>query len=409
MNMNDILFGNYSYINPFIFAGSSLIILALIGFMIYNFRKNKYKSNLFLGLAILSLGFANILQLLFSVDFSSSGIPGFVTQLFPYTLAILSSLLMMFFLLLFFRTFQSEIIMNKLEMILSGFLILIFSSMFSTILLISAFFSTGPQFGAPPSTQDTSTTVTQTTTQAAPQAGNLGFLQQFYTLIIVLSIVLTVVFFISLLWTFRNINKNIENKQIKKATKMFQTSVIPILLGSLIALTLNITTGTFISAIGFIIMAVFSLKYGNYILQGEILQHMVILDSDGFPLYGYKFNDLQSDSDDGDINDKEILFSGALSAISSLISEFTGSTSHEVKEITLNGLIIMISSVKVQEKRYSVVLLTKKSTIFYRDSLKKFTKNIPLIIGQNIKRNYGFTVDQIKNTNKLLESSFGRY
>ena len=53
------------------------------------------------------------------------------------------------------------------------------------------------------------------------------------------------------------------------------------------------------------------------------------------------------------------------------------------------------------------VLLTKKSTIFYRDSLKKFTTNIPLIIGQNMQKNYGFTVDQIKNTNILLESSFG--
>ena len=106
---------------------------------------------------------------------------------------------------------------------------------------------------------------------------------------------------------------------------------------------------------------------------------------------------------------KKYYFLGALTAISSLISEFTGNTTQEVKEITLNGLIIMISSIRVQEKAYSVVLLTKKSTIFYRDSLKNFTKNIPLIVRQNMQINYGFTVNQIKNTYIMLESSFGRF
>ena len=153
-------------------------------------------------------------------------------------------------------------------------------------------------------------------------------------------------------------------------------------------------------------MAYLNFKYGNFILQGEILQHMVILDSEGLPIYGYKFS---KDTEHGDgINDREILFSGALTAISSLITQFTGNESQEVKEITLNGLIIMVSSIKVQENNYSVVLLTKKSTVFYRDSLKKFTKNIPMIIEQNMERNYAFNVDQIKNTNILLESSFGK-
>lgn len=402
--------GNYSYVNPYIFAGSSIIISLLIVLMIYNLRKNTFKSNFFLVFAVLSLGFANILQLLFSVDLSSSGLPGFIIELFPYSLAILSSLLVMFFLLLFFRTFESEIIMNKLEMILSGFLLVIFSSMFSTILLISAFFSTGPQFGPAPTDStatSTSATISQGTNQVTPQAGNIGFIQQFYGLIIVFSIILTIVFFISLIWTFRNINKNIESKATKTITKMFQGSIIPILVGSMVALTLNITIGTFISAIGFIIMAVLNFKYGNFILQGEILQHMVILDSEGLPIYGYKFNMNDIDNED-DINDREILFSGALTAVSSLITEFTGNTSQEVREITLNGLIIMVSSIKVQENNYSVVLLTKKSTVFYRDSLKKFTKNIPMIIEQNMQRNYGFTVEQVKNTNMLLESSFGR-
>ena len=60
-------------------------------------------------------------------------------------------------------------------------------------------------------------------------------------------------------------------------------------------------------------MAILNMKYGNYILQGEILQHMIILDSEGLPLYGYKFDTIK-DSDDGDINDKEILFSGGFNS-----------------------------------------------------------------------------------------------
>lgn len=151
MSLYNIFIGNCSYINPFVFVRSSIIIFLLIILMVYNLRKNTFKSNFFLVFAVLSLGFANILQLLLSVDFlSSSGLPSFIVDLFPYSLAILSSLLVMFFLLLFFRTFEFEIIMNKLEMILSGFLLVIFSSMFSTILLISAFFSTGPQLGPAP-------------------------------------------------------------------------------------------------------------------------------------------------------------------------------------------------------------------------------------------------------------------
>ena len=68
----------------------------------------------------------------------------------------------------------------------------------------------------------------------------------------------------------------------------------------------------------------------------------------------------------------------------------------------------MISRFMIEENGYSVVLLAKKSSIFYRDSLKKFTKNIPSIIQQDYKKNFAFTVAQIKLTNKLLESSFGR-
>ena len=81
--------------------------------------------------------------------------------------------------------------------------------------------------------------------------------------------------------------RNIESKQIKKATKLFQGSIIPILIGTLISLTINITVGTFISAIGFVLMAILNSKYGNYVLQGEILKHIVIMSTDGIPVYGY--------------------------------------------------------------------------------------------------------------------------
>ena len=159
MSIIDIFIVNYSYINPFIYFSSSIIILFLLGIMVYNLRNNKYKSNFFLAFAVLSLGTANILQLLFCFNFSYSGLPSFFIQLFKYSIAILSSLLVLFFLLLFFRTFESEIIMNKLEMFLSGFLILLSSSMFSTIFLLSSIFSTGPKFSPPQSSTSNISTV----------------------------------------------------------------------------------------------------------------------------------------------------------------------------------------------------------------------------------------------------------
>ena len=99
--------------------------------------------------------------------------------------------------------------------------------------------------------------------------------------------------------------------------------------------------------------------------------------------------------------DQELLFSGALRAISILLEEFTG-TNHTIEEIFFGNLLMMIK----QCKDLSIVLVADKSTLFFREALESFSKQLYSTI-PDIDNTLNFTKEQTKNASLLLEQQFG--
>jgi len=99
--------------------------------------------------------------------------------------------------------------------------------------------------------------------------------------------------------------------------------------------------------------------------------------------------------------DQELLFSGALRAISILLEEFTG-TNHTIEEIFFGNLLMMIK----QCKDLSIVLVADKSTLFFREALESFSNQLYKTI-PDIDNTLNFTTEQTKKASLLLEQQFG--
>ena len=141
---------------------------------------------------------------------------------------------------------------------------------------------------------------------------------------------------------------------------------------------------------------------GFYIFKGESLRKLIIITNYGIPVYSYDFRSLKDGQTISDKISSEILFSGAMSSISTLLSEFTGKDK-KVEEILLSDLVIMINGFV---ENYSIILLVDHSSKFYRTAIERFTEmTIDLVNG--LKKGMVFNNNEIKIANKFIEQAFG--
>lgn len=124
----------------------------------------------------------------------------------------------------------------------------------------------------------------------------------------------------------------------------------------------------------FVLIAVFIaisvLKGGIFIFRSELLQLLFVLDDSGIPSYSFRFRDISSERL---TDDDEMLFSGALKAVSMLFQNLTGSEV-DLKEIVLENAHVMIQRIPIQNQSLSAVLIAKKSSSFYQDALNLFAQ-----------------------------------
>jgi hypothetical protein len=101
---------------------------------------------------------------------------------------------------------------------------------------------------------------------------------------------------------------------------------------------------------------------------------LIVIDDSGLPSYTYRFRDNQN-SEIG--NNDEMLFSGALKAVSLLFSSLTGSEM-DVKEIVLEGAHLTIKRSKIANRDVSVVLISDRTSAFYQDAVNLFAVKFPI-------------------------------
>ena len=382
---------------------SNAILLFFIG---REFIRKRYLTILYLtistGILLIFQIFSSLTPVLKPIlSFSNPNLENFPAS---YLALIESSALIgIFCLVLFFESFVSQAVLNnknRIYLILITVLTtgLIISSLVAEKVIPSPTIPSDPSFGI----LNVGLYIEPIITAINSPYGLSVILYIVFTF---LGILLNLFMAISLLIQIVQIGRKTKNKIIRKTvfrmTFIFVCVVfIPLLVMGIMLSQLGIQVGILCLLIGIAIFFVFYRSGGMFIIQSRSLRRLLIINSAGIPVYSYLFQHFE-DSSREDVTDQDILFSGALNAISSLILEFTG-TEHTIEEIFFRNLLMMIK----QSKDLSVVLVADQSTLFFREALESFSKklheSIPDIDSKNL-----FSEEQRNFTTMLLEQQLG--
>lgn len=159
--------------------------------------------------------------------------------------------------------------------------------------------------------------------------------------------------------------------------------------------------------IGYFMIFILYMKGGLLILREDILQRIMIISESGVPLYTFNFTTLEKVNEEEQTNLKsnetiEIMFSGAIKAISSLLAELTG-LKQELREIVLDNTILIVKNL-LFKKCYIVLVLDRRSA-FYSVILEQFASKVESIL-DTLEEGDVFNQDQIIETNELIKTMF---
>ncbi len=116
------------------------------------------------------------------------------------------------------------------------------------------------------------------------------------------------------------------------------------------------------------------LNSGIHVFQEEGLRRLMIIDNAGLPLYSYLFSGFEGkEMSSQQLENEEMMFSGALKAISSLFGELTGAN-QTLKEIILDKIVLLVQL--SPEKDKLVILFCDRPTKFHREAIEHFTDSL---------------------------------
>lgn len=166
--------------------------------------------------------------------------------------------------------------------------------------------------------------------------------------------------------------------QRSKVLMQLKITVIIIFIGSILPLIffgennhLIQNLSSFISTLGFTLFVVIYLKNGVYILGNLSLRRLIMINDSGTSIFGYVFQSFQ-DSKMTDGYEQEILFSGAIQAITSLLNELTGAND-DLISLDLESTSILFERLSDHN---SVLLVVDEPTAADREALKAFKVQI---------------------------------
>lgn len=314
--------------------------------------------------------------------------------LLPLGDGIISLIGVFFFLLLFFQAFESDTVLTRRNLIYTYIYLILTVSLIISVLTIV--------FSVP------------TLASFNESEDNILLVIIFPLLIMVFSLLISFIFTgVMAVEIYRKVQRKLNQVRdpvIKKVLKRMRYAVLLIALGYLAFFVTDYVTAEILSVIGFTALVYLYLSTGKYVLQDEALRHLILVNNDGMPLYGYEFqkrllNEETSAYGGMLISDQEILFSGALKAVSTLIGEFTGAGDMSLREIVLDNSVMMVS--RIQGTEVNVVLLADKSTQYFRDALQMFTQQIQVLVNEDSTPTNPFAKEQVKVANEILIANFG--
>ena len=391
-----------------VYSFQFLLTVGLLVIVSREYVKKRYKT-------VLYLTIATAILLIFQITSSITQFigpnfinPGVQNPIFPASYMSLiesSALISIFCLILFFESFLSQAVLTRRNTIMMLVITILSTGLlvtgFITENIVSSFISTIP------TGNENAFSFLNIEIFVEPILESLrsemGFIVYIYLVFTFTGLLLNFGMAGLLLVQFFGISRKTDHFLVKKTTnRMAITAVmvvfIPLILTGVFISNLAIQLGILCISFGIVIFFIFYKIGGMYIIQSRSLRRLLIINSAGIPVYSYIFQHFDTSISD---YDEDVLFSGALSALSTLIMEFTG-TQHSIEEIFFKNLLMMIK----QAKEFSVVLIADQSTYFFKEALESFCKQlyekVPDIIPE-----YIFTDKQRHQTTLLLEQQLG--
>ncbi len=393
-NLNEfyfILFGSITMTSflTILDLSQSILTLALFIWVLIQYLNHKNRSILYLVITLFLLNLGGLLYYLFPESFIDS---------IGWTLLSSIQVLSLYFLLLFLDSFETNQILTRNNLIL-GIIVTSYISMLVVItpLVITIVLSY--------SNLNANADDLWEKTFESVIVSELGVILIFLSLLVITGLLILLLTIILMFKAVKKV-KNVKNPKIKKMLKRMMialvfVTVIPFILG---AITEETILSSLSLTIGLGLFFFFFWKAGIFVLQSESLNLLLIVDESGIPVYSYYFKEYTTDYEHiskHDGTDQEILFSGALKAISTLLSEFTGAKK-EVKEIVLDNMTLLVKQID----NFSIVLITDKVTEFFEDALEAFSLNVQEVFTHIIVET-GMNSQQKEKTEKLVEIHFG--
>ncbi len=308
----------------------------------------------------------------------------------------------LYLLLLFIETFKSEFPFRK-RIATLGFILFICLSIFAVfsfkVLIIAKEYSiSGGIFNI----------IDENSVDQLPIGSQLDFLA-FFILLGVLNL-LTFIVLISCIRKLFKIKKQTNNPKFKAVLKKMEIGILIIIFGVVFSFFIENTNyilsfiNDFISLSGFFLIFWTYLRKGIHVIQGDHLEMFLIINKAGLPLFSHQFTQDTSNFEDAVPKDQEdLLISGALQAISTLLTQITG-FNENVREIHMDHSVLMLD--RANDNEHIVILLVDQSTKFYRNVLKQITEHIFHHI-KEIPRDQKLTNENEKIVKKSLQEFLG--
>ncbi|MCG3222859.1 MAG: hypothetical protein H7647_00215 [Candidatus Heimdallarchaeota archaeon] len=385
---------------PMIISISQLLFGAgLFIWLFLVYRKNKYQTVKYLLIATTILLTAQFITAVFTSSFRIGDLNPDAVPTIMWALLSVSELIATFCLLLFFEAFMSERVLTKRN---------------NLVLMIITSVSTGIiGFGV---------VVTRIFSELSIGLDNLDevfilldaseyIVTGMFTFFLTMGGIISVVMGILLFKNLMKLRKKTRDQEISKSiTKMsivvLLLTIAPILLSSAVQTHISGQIGVLIILVCIGVFFIFYMRGGMFNIQSQSLRRLLIINQGGIPVYSYVFQHFDKPKKEETTvemadEDQELLFSGALKAISILLEEFTG-TNHTIEEIFFGNLLMMIK----QCRDLSIVLVADESSIFFREALESFSKQLHKTI-PDINQIFNFTKEQTTKASLLLEHQFG--
>ncbi|MHA2494700.1 MAG: hypothetical protein ACXAEI_04365 [Candidatus Hodarchaeales archaeon] len=385
-------------LNQIIFIVFALFCLALLGVMIRYYRQKQYNTYLFLICAIIFFLLEHIIDRLFLPEEESMEEEPFVesmVDIVPMAFLMITIMGSMFFLVLFFQAFESSRVLTEKNLILT----LLFAVLTSGLLI------SGLQLAITlPSLEGK----TDEEIFESDAANSIIFPLVVFGLCLGGSALFALAMVIRVFLKLRRRIQATSDPLIKSKLKRMRYAVVGMLFGDMVGDAITGLTDIMLAGV-FPVLAFTYFVYlystsGTFILPGQSLQKFIIIGNEGMPLYSYNFQPETGESVPFDSQD--VLFSGALRAISALFSEFTGRMDQALKEVTLESVVVMGS--QLAEQRFLAVLLVDYSTRFFQEAFDNATEQLDLLVSQfSLRPGKTLTIPQIQSLDQIIETNFG--